>query len=243
MSSRHPHSFPPLGDGSRFDVIVSRGRALRRRRQIGAGAGAGSALAATALAVVLLAGVPTPKDDMIVADENTTASTITTTTTIATTTTTTTALSSTTMTVRVDPGADSARIVVTDPAQPMPTAQDAPAQQCVLATLSDSDGRVVAEESACTDLNDPEAVVVLPLRNTDPQIDCGSSVERIDPIERATRSASTTFELTPPPTLTAGGYELTIAATSGIGDGCANPTPDPYEAENSVVASFGYTIE
>ena len=159
------------------------------------------------------------------------------------TTTTTTALSSTTMTIRVDPGADSARIVVTDPAQPMPTAQDAPAQQCVLATLSDSDGRVVAEESACTDLNDPEAVVVLPLRNTDPQIDCGSSVERIEPIERATRSASTTFELTPPPTLTAGGYELTIAATSGIGDGCANPTPDPYEAENSVVESFGYTIE
>lgn len=50
------NSYPPVGDPDRYDMIVQRGRTLRRRRRYSLGAGAGGTVVALAIAVVLITG-------------------------------------------------------------------------------------------------------------------------------------------------------------------------------------------
>jgi len=237
MSDRHPHSFPPLGDPTRYDAIVSHGRSLRRRRQIGLGAGASGAVAATAMAVLLFTGSPAGRGESIYADDNgvetTTSSTVSSTAPIAPTT---------EMTIRVDPGAGSARIIVTDPAQPVPTAVDEPARVCVLATISDTSGLALAEGFSCNDGSSTDSAAALDIRVIGAQVGCAAQAVRVDPIDRTTQPVTATFDAAVPAELPAGEYELTVEAVSGIGDGCATSTPDSFEDENDATAAVTVTL-
>lgn len=238
MNQRGASSFPPVGDDSRLDAIVSRGRSLRRRRQLGVGAGASGAVAATALAVLLLTGAPAQNDEQLFANQEPapleSASTTTTT-------------PSNEMTVRIDTRTTPIRILITDPARPVAANQDETAQQCVLATLRNSSGVAVAGAFACTPgelAGSPAASSEptvssepLPLQAIDPQngtqIGCAAQVSRVDAtIEHTTESVSSSFQLSTPASLTAGDYELDVSGVSGIGDGCEGTTPGSSEVEN-----------
>jgi hypothetical protein len=232
MTERPSHSYPPVGDESRFTAIVSRGRMIRRRRQMGVGAGAGGAIAVTALAVVLVTGMSTPSEDrgVVAGRDDSTAPTTETTTTVP--------AAPDGITVLLDTDVVPIRVVVTDPAQPVATAEDEPAQQCVLATLNDAGGAAVAEGWGCHTGSDQvgsggaTTVSLSPLGPTQPQIGCASTLTRSDPVERSTASVSSTFDLEPPAALASGTYELTVQAVSGIGDGCPGTAEGSSEAEN-----------
>lgn len=227
MADRSTHTFPPLGDEARYDAIVSRGRTLRRRRRAGVGlAGASGVMAATVVVVVLFAATGTSSGEPTIADQGRT-----------TTTTVTTVPPSDEIAIQVLGDQLPAEVVVTDPVQPVPTEADEPAHQCILATLTDGAGASVGEAWACAqsvDSDERSNEVAVPLvAPNGPQIGCAASAMRLDPVERATTSDTSTFRVDPPAGLAPGTYSLHIEAVSGIGDGCPGPsTPGSSEAEN-----------
>lgn len=250
MADRTNPTYPPVGDDERFDAIVSRGRHLRRRRQLGLGAaGAGGAVAAAVLAVVVFTALPSSGGDPVIADQDDTA----TTTTVTTTTTTTAAPTTDGTTIQIDADQRPVRVVVADPVQPVATGTDPPAHQCVVATLTDAAGAPVGEATACRDATEPDAPVQVTLTpigaggaqidpggaQVDPggaQIGCAATAERLDPVERTTVPATSTFLVGPPASLAAGTYTLTVEAVSGIGDGCPGPSsPESNEDEHEAV--------
>lgn len=230
MADRSTHTYPPLGDDARYDAIVSRGRTLRRRRRAGVGlAGASGVMAATVVVVVLFAATGTSGGEPTIADQGRTSTT--------TSTTVTTVPASDATTIQVLGDQLPAEVLVTDPAQPVPTGADEPAHQCILATLTDGTGASVGEAWACAQAADSDErsnEVPVPLvAPNGPQIGCAASAMRLDPVERATTSDTSTFRVDPPAGLAPGTYSLHIEAVSGIGDGCPGPsTPGSSEAEN-----------
>jgi hypothetical protein len=232
VADRATTTYPPLGDDARYDAILARGRVLRRRRRAGVGlAGAGGAMAAAALVVVLFAATGPSDGDSVVADQDVT-------TTVA---------PSTDTTAEILGGKLPVQVVVEDPIQPVAAEGDAPAQQCIMATLTDPSGVAVAEGFVCRSSvqNEPTTVDAL-LTSIPPdgaQIGCGAAALSRDPDTPATSSApqkatpaTSTFRVEPPAGLEAGTYTLRIEATSGIGDGCPGPsspgsTEDEHQAD------------
>lgn len=244
MAERGARSYPPVGDPERLDSIMSRGRSLRRRRQLGAaGVGAGGALA-VALVAVLLVGTSggDDVDDRVVADDGTTT-TVTTTTTPA----------PPAMTVELVQGPPAA-IRVEDPAQPSADGTE----QCITVAVhtpdAPADAIAVAEGTVCApgvsaaDAQVP--VAILPTSSSEAgtgpgaevggglgdgavQISCAASVVRPAPEALAsteTERGVTTFPISAPD-LAPGTYRVSVSAVSGIGDGCAPEQPG-LEREN-----------
>jgi hypothetical protein len=237
MAERGERSYPPVGDPERLDSIMTRGRALRRRRQLGAaGAGAGGALA-VALVAVLLVGTSggDEVDDRVVADDGTTT-TVTTTTTPA----------PPEMTVELVQGPPAA-IRVEDPAQP--TAADAVevTRQCITVAVHTSDAPTdaiaVAEGTTCApgvSAANTQVPIAIQLTTsseagTGPVAEVGCAASAVRPAPEAVASTATergvtTFPISAPD-LAPGTYRVTVSAVSGIGDGCAPEQPG-LEREN-----------
>jgi len=229
MPERTRPSFPPLGDESRFDAIVHRGRLLRRRRRAGVSAGAGSAVAAAVVAVVLLTGTSPSGGDPVIADRDDVPAESTTTTTEP-------APPSTGLQVEIV-SADEHGIEVTvdDPARPVARPEDEPAKQCVALQILDENGNVVAEGYPCADPAVPGGTATSELTWIPPggaQIGCAAIAVRVDAVERTTEPASSTFEIAPPDDLPVGTYSVEVTALSGIGDGCPGTTDGTTEQEN-----------
>lgn len=253
MAERGERSYPPVGDPERLDSIMTRGRSLRRRRQLGAaGAGAGGALA-VALVAVLLVGTSggDDVDDRVVADDNTTT-TVTTTTTPA----------PPEMTVELVQGPPAA-IRVEDPAQPSANGTEQCITVAVHTTDQPADAIAVAEGTTCApgvSAANTQVPIAIQLTTsseagTGPavevggglgdgavQIGCAASAVRPAPEAVAstdTKRGVTTFVISAPD-LAPGTYRVTVSAVSGIGDGCAPEQPG-LEREN--VADVSGTLQ
>ncbi len=244
MAERGARSYPPVGDPERLDSIMTRGRALRRRRQLGAaGAGAGGALA-VALVAVLLVGTSggDDVDDRVVADDGTT-----------TTVTTTTPPAPPEMIVELVQGPPAA-IRVEDPAQP--TAEGT--EQCITVAVhapdAPADAIAVAEGTVCApgvSASGAEVPIAIQLTTSseagtgpaaevggdlgDGSVEIGCAASTVRPAPEAvestdTRLGITTFPISAPD-LAPGAYRVSVSAVSGIGDGCAPELPG-LEREN-----------
>lgn len=224
--------FPPAGDPDRFDAIVARGTALRRRRRAGAGAGVGGSLAAIAVAAVLLtgtSGTPTPN---VVADGD---DPVTAETTVSP--------PPDRLTASIDVSAEGSEpivVIVDDPAQPISDSS----RQCVAITVSDAedpDAGAVAEGHGCVEPGSGASTgdsLVLPLRPTSPvAISCAATLERVTDVDpEVTTRARSTFEVSVPE-LPAGAYRVEVTASSGPGDGCS-PEPAPHEQRVTASATL-----
>lgn len=225
------NDFPPVGSPDRYDMIVQRGRALRRRRRYTLGAGAGGTVVALAVAVVLISS--NGSSDVTSAEfaDGSPA------TTGVTTTSSTLPPVPTVMGVRIETGTSPATITVEDPAQPVSDES----RQCVLLTLSSADDDVVAEGWGCNDPLTPSGLVSVQLLATDGvAIGCARQESRLDPADyedTPTEVVSTSFTYQTDSSLPKGDYELTASATSGIGDGCVGSVPGSTEIEASAEAS------
>ena len=224
-------NFPPVGAPDRYDMIVQRGRALRRRRRYTLGAGAGGTVVALAVAVVLVTnGGPQDPTMTELADKGTTTTEAVvaadqggTTTTTATTST---VLMPDEMTVTID--ATTPTVLVQDPAQPVHD----DARQCIYLQLTDPAGNFVAEGSGC---NTGVGPVEVPLNPPGVEIGDACTLERYDPAALAalpTRGASSEFVYRIDPEVSSGEYGLTAVAVSGLTDGCADPHDPVFEREN-----------
>lgn len=213
------NSYPPVGDPDRYDMIVQRGRTLRRRRRYSLGAGAGGTVVALAIAVVLITGGNNGND----VDATEMAADPTTTTTEAPTTTTTTPLPDV-MTATIDPIATT--VLVQDPTHPVSDE----AKQCVHLSLAAADDptMIVGEGTSCAD--DPALYVKA---TNGIVLDCGTQVERPEPYVGPTEPEVSTFTYQIDESIPPGSYALTARASSGIGDEC----PDPTDAGSE---GFGY---
>jgi hypothetical protein len=259
MPDRGAHSYPPVGDPDRLDAIVQRGRSLRRRRQLGAaGAGAGGAFLVALVAVVVFSGSSGSNEQLLADDGTTTTSTTTTTTTV------TTVPPPQEMTVELVQGPP-AQIVVDDPEQPVGEGT----QQCLTVAvyspdsppdaggIASAEGTVCApglSESGTADLAlvpstsseagaDPGAEVGTDLGTGSTEIGCAASVVRPAADAGAsteTRPGITTFTLSAPD-LSPGPYLVSVAAVSGIGDGCPEEQPG-LERENVAKVSGTLTL-
>ena len=182
-------SYPPVGSPDRYDMIVQRGRALRRRRRYTLGAGAGGTVVALALAVVFVTGGGAGDEVHTDLAEDPT------TTTEATTSTTTTVPPQ--VSLRVDTTTSPGEVVVSDLEFPLVT----DAQQCVLLTLrSPSTGTAVAGAWQCryveAPASDEQRDIKLPLAEDGLEIECAKSETRIDEnelVDPVTAAVSTTF--------------------------------------------------
>ncbi len=228
MSNDRSNNFPPVGSPDRYDMIVQRGRALRRRRRYTLGAGAGGTVVALAVAVVLITnGGSDDANATEFADDGTT-------TTEAIVETTTSVPMPAAMTVTIDP--DTSTILVQDPAQPV----HADAKQCVYLRLTQPDGAFVAEGNTCNSTPGPVEVPINP-----PGVEIGMACQtpRYEQSELQTEDtgpASSTFVYELDPSLT-GSYAVTVSAVSGLTDGCADTVDPTVERENQ--AEHTTTIE
>jgi hypothetical protein len=238
-------SFPPVDDPARFDRIVQRGRALRRRRQLGVGAGAGSGVAAMALAVVLITGNGSTSDQVVADGDRRPQVEVTSTTT----TTTTPPSPPTELTVELDADPGAITVVITDPAAPV--SEDS--RQCITVSLEGETGDT-AEAYVCDDVPAVDGTIDVDLQSTGGVlINCAASMTRPPPDQPAeydTELRRSTFTMTPPAGLAAGDYTVSVGATSGIGDGCAGTGDEaepggplgPGATERSVTTSTVVTL-
>ena len=240
MAERTPPSYPPVGQPERFDQIVARGRSMRRRRQLGLGAGIGGTAVAIVAAVALVSGSGPSTERIVVdqADDPTPTSQVTTTSTVTTT-----PPAPGGMTVQVAVGSPTL-IVVDDPEQVI----DAGSRQCLLVTLRDVDATetAVAEGYACDDsaADNASTVPVDVVSTGGVQIGCAATATRVESTTTdtaGTRRVRTTFQLLTDD-VPGGTYELTVSATSGVGDGCALEGSDPNEQEGSAGADATLTL-
>ncbi len=230
------NSFPPVGAPDRYDMIVQRGRALRRRRRYTLGAGAGGTVVALAVAVVLVTNGG-PEDPTIteLADKGTTTTEAIVSADEGATTTTSTVPMPDVMTVTIDSA--TSMVLVQDPTQPVHD----DSKQCVYLQLTDPAGNFVAEGSGCNTGTGP---VEVPLNPPGVEINAGCTLDRYDPAELAalpTGEASSSFVYRLDPTIPGGEYALTGTAVSGLTDGCADTDDTTFEREN--VAEGKTTIE
>ena len=229
-------NFPPVGAPDRYDMIVQRGRVLRRRRRYTLGAGAGGTVVALAVAVVLVTngGPEDPTVTELADDATTTTEAIV---TAGEGTTTTTSMPDV-MTVTIDEATST--VLVQDPAQPVHDA----AKQCVYLQLTDPAGNFVAEGSGCNTGTGPIEVRLNP---PGVEIIDACSMERDEPTDPAelaalpTGAASSSFVYRIDPEIPDGEYQLTGTAVSGLTDGCADTNDTTFEREN--VAKGEITIE
>ena len=226
-SSGGSNSFPPVGAPDRYDMIVQRGRALRRRRRYTLGAGAGGTVVALAVAVVLVTnGGPEEPTITELADKGTTTTEAIVTADEGTATTTSTVPMPDEMTVTID--AATSTVLVQDPKQPVHD----DAKQCLYLQLTDPAGNFVAEGSGCNTGTGP---VEIPLNPPGVELGDACTLEPYDPAELAalpTGGASSDFVYRIDPEISAGEYEMTANAVSGLTDGCADTNDRTFEREN-----------
>ncbi len=214
-------TFPPVGSPDRYDMIVQRGRTLRRRRRYKLGAGAGGTVVALAVAVVLISNGGSDDSDANAtkvnefANEGTSDAIVETTTSLP---------MPAQMTVTID--VDSSTILVQDPAQ---VAHD-DAKQCVYLELTGPDGTIISTGHGCSTSPAP---VELPLLDG-VQLTCPPQMVRYEPAALSTpetepRSSTYVYDLDP--AIPAGSYDLTVQAVSGLTDGCPGTDPQ-FEREN-----------
>lgn len=219
------NSYPPVGDPDRYDMIVQRGRTLRRRRRYSLGAGAGGTVVALAIAVVLITGGNNGND----VDATEMAADPTTTTTEAPTTTVPTVVTSPHKEGQVGgaltPSADT--IDVDDPAAPV----NIDTQQCVMMTLTTTEAAPVAEGWACAPAGAAGPTVV-ELVASDVQIGCPVSAVRGDPLTGVEEPLSSSFSYVADPTIPPGTYDLHVEIVSGVGDGCDGTVDGSTEDES-----------
>lgn len=245
MSERRTSSYPPVGDPDRLDSIISRGRSIRRRRQITkVGAGGGGVVMLALVAVLVLGTTGNRADNNITADDPDADPTTTTSTTI---------LLPDEMSVTVIAGSP-ATILVQDPAQPVGEGT----QQCVTVSVygpttpgeSAGDPGLAGEGTACApglstngssevrirqtavpDQSSPTPTGSVTVTPT--EIGCATSITRpasADVAGDAAQPGVTSFRVDAGD-LPAGDYTIRVSAASGLGDGCAPEEPE-FEREN-----------
>lgn len=225
-------TYPPAGDPNRFDAIVERGTALRRRRRGTAIGAMGSFVVVIGLAAVLIVGRPGPASSSVVADGPGVGS--------ADTTSSTTTAPSTEMSVEVTDDGDRIVVTVDDPMQPVSEYS----RQCVHASLFPVENPAaldpVAEGSICdlypgvTEQTDSNELLLVP--TTSVVIGCaavghGSLPEPIRTAPRSSEVQLSTGDVAP------GTYRLVVTASSGIGDGCL-PDPQPNERRTTAASTI-----
>lgn len=222
------NSYPPVGDPDRYDMIVQRGRALRRRRRYSLGAGAGGTVVALAVAVVLITGGNSGND----VDATEMAADPTTTTTTEVTTTAVPAVVTSPYKEGEVGGAltpSAGTIDVDDPAAPV----SVDTQQCVQLMLTTTDGAPVAEGRGCAYPENAEGPVVIDLVPSEVQIGCPQvGITRGEPSSGVDQPFSSSFTYRADPSIDPGTYELHVEIVSGVGDGCAGPVEGSTEDES-----------
>ncbi|HTO00460.1 MAG TPA: hypothetical protein VL068_07280 [Microthrixaceae bacterium] len=226
--AKTPNHFPPVGDENRYDAIVSKGRSIRHRRQAVFGAGASSVLAACiALVVIFSGGNGAAEHGSIYAnqgDKNDKPAKVDPT------------IAPEKMSLSVDREDNTFTINVNDPRMAVPTPGQPlddvsyKSQQCILLSLEDGSGQVVAEGFGCNPFDpasqpgaQPGTAVSVALNMTDGlSVGCSSVTERIDPIQSQPQPMESTFSVDLPVGLAVGDYNMTVDAVSGFGDGCPN---------------------
>ncbi len=238
-SSRGPRratDYPPVGEPDRYDMIVQRGRALRRRRRYTLGAGAGGTAVALAIAVVLITNGGSDDANATELAEGTPTTAVSaagegTTTSISESTTS--APMPPEMTVTIQP--EKSTVLVQDPAQPVHDESE----QCVYLRLTTPDDAFVAEGSACNTNPGPVEIVM-----STAELGQACSLERHEPGELAALpvgEASYEFPYRLDATIAPGTYQLSAQSVSGVTDGCADTDDPVHEREN--VGTAEVTIE
>ncbi len=220
------NSYPPVGDPDRYDMIVQRGRALRRRRRYSLGAGAGGTVVALAVAVVLITGGNNGND---VDATEMAADPTTTTTTKAPTTTVPTVVTSPPKDGAVGFSLDRISKVIEVEDLTAPVSPDA--LQCVQLGLTTTDGVPVAEGRACTPPGMTSGQLAIELWPSSAAIFCATSEVSGTAPGGPTEEVSTSFVIEPDPSIPPGTYDLYVGATSGVGDGCPGSAEGSAEVE------------
>lgn len=208
----------PTGDGpardeaARYEAVVRRGRALRRRRRLGtAGASVVGCAALLAMAFAVLGTGGT--DPSVTAGPTEGAPGSTTPPAFG-------------VSARQETGTGTGALVVEarDPSQP-----DSPdAVLCVLVRVGPTGQAAVAEGRACAFPGESSTVTVPLAPSGGVEIGCAGSASPAAPLPTATRDVSATFRFDVGGGFPAGEYPVKVSAVSGVGDGC---TPvDPGES-------------
>ncbi len=128
--------------------------------------------------------------------------------------------------INVEPtDAGVAAITVTDSATPTIPGTDS--QHCVLVTLA---GPTTVESYGCSPLGATEPVQLTLSTPGAPLVGCAAVATRETPGEPTGTDATTNFVVAQGDALPAGDYDMTVAAVTGFGDGCA-PADGPGEHE------------
>lgn len=268
MSGR-VHEYPGVGSPDRFDEIVNRGSAMRRRRRFLSATGAGvTGLACLALVVGLGMNVGSKADRSVVADRDTKSSQSA---NAPDTNTPVTPHDPIPAFLNVEPSDSDLTIQLNDQRTAVPADSDAmlpsslSSQQCVTVTLSDESDATVAEGSACRQVGigvgyGDESAVRVELNRTDGvSVGCAAVAQRLEsPLTLRFEPIGTTFVAALPADLPPGAYTATVIGVSGFGDGCnggstqveENPPPtdkteqieDDAQLKNSAVVERRFTV-
>lgn len=212
--TRYPTGEGPGNDDSaRYDAVVRRGRALRRRRRLGtAGAGVLGCVALLAIGVAVL-GTGDDHDSAVTAGPTAVAPSSTVPRTF-------------TVSARQsdEDGATALVVDARDPSQP-----DSPdAVLCVLVRVGPTGRAAVAEGRACAVPGESGTVTVPLAPSGGVEIGCAGSASPTTVPPTATRDVSANFRFEVAGGFPAGGHPVKVTAVSGVGDGC---TPvDPGES-------------
>lgn len=238
--SKRIKSYPPVGSPDRLDEIMDRGAGMRRRRRMVGVTSAGvMGVACLVLVMTLGAGLePSTRNVATAADGATNGQVLD-----ETPEPTTPAEPPEFVSFAFDETSGELRIDVHDPETPTPVdrsvldATSYEVQQCVLVTLTRTgDGDPYeAEAFACRQVvtgttvpsTTAAAWTTTPFElvdATEVAVGCPAIEERFDaPVQMTTTAAQTRFVTSLVPSsagLPAGEYSITVAATSGFGDGC-----------------------
>lgn len=267
MSGR-VHEYPGVGSPDRFDEIVTRGSAMRRRRRFLSATGAGvTGLACLALVVGLGMNVGSKADRSVVADRGTTSSQSA---NAAETNNTVTSHDPIPAFLSVEPSDSELTIQLNDQRTAVPADPDATlpsslfSQQCVTVTLADKSDTTVAEGTACRQIGasfgDENAIRVELNRTDGVSVGCAAVAERLEnPLTLRFEPIGTTFVAALPADLPPGTYTATVIGVSGFGDGCdggstqveenSPPTDkteqieDDAQLKNSAVVQRRFTVQ
>lgn len=234
---------------------MTRGRGIRRRRQVLGATGAGvMGLACVALVIGLANGLRPETKQSVVANEgkgSTRTSEPTNPDDTSNTVPETNTVPQTPAFLSISHEGRDLSVTITDPSTAVPAdGQDLAdssyrSQQCAVVSIATADdsavggkGTVVAEGQACRDVvvtdSDQAAMVPLEIHLTQGvEVGCAAVEERLPaPITMAEQHAESRFDGVIPNGLPPGDYTVTITGVSGFGDGCPGGTgPGEQQAQ------------
>ncbi|MCB0951627.1 MAG: hypothetical protein M9922_04730 [Microthrixaceae bacterium] len=125
------------------------------------------------------------------------------------------------------------KVELDDPTTPAASGQQS--QHCVLVTISGAEN---VETYGCVDAGADTTDSVLTLSDpSDASVGCAAVATREAPEAADTVAATSAFVITESTPLTPGDYEISVEATTGVGDGCA-PADGPTEHLTTTTADF-----